>query len=101
MTTKTFRKRPVEVQAVQWTGDNADELKAFTGTREATGEPRFLTTEEITRGPFEAHHPVVYDELHYTWVNVMADNWIIRGVQGEFYPCAADVFAKTHEEVTA
>lgn len=26
MTVQTYRKKPVEIQAMQWTGDNADEL---------------------------------------------------------------------------
>mgnify|MGYP003595322655 CR=1 FL=1 len=26
-------------------------------------------------------------------------HWIIRGVQGEFYPCDPDIFAATYEEV--
>ena len=26
-------------------------------------------------------------------------DWIIRGVNGEFYPCKADIFAKTYEPV--
>lgn len=26
------------------------------------------------------------------------DDWVIRGVQGEFYPCKPDIFAATYEE---
>lgn len=29
--TKRFRKKPVEVEAVQWTGENRDEVRAFVG----------------------------------------------------------------------
>lgn len=31
------------------------------------------------------------------WVNV--DDWVIRGVQGEFYPCKPDIFEATYEPV--
>ena len=27
-------------------------------------------------------------------------DYIIRGVQGEFYPCKPDIFAQTYEEVS-
>jgi hypothetical protein len=92
-----FRKKPVEVEAVQWTGDNADEIKAFVGVRD-NGECRFLTPDEITGAWTEAH---VYDELHDTWVTVYTGQWVIKGVKGEFYPCAEDVFAETYEPVEA
>ena len=26
-------------------------------------------------------------------------HWIIKGVQGEFYPCKPDIFKATYEEV--
>lgn len=29
------------------------------------------------------------------------DDWIIRGVKGEFYPCKPDIFAATYEVVEA
>jgi len=40
----------------------------------------------------------VYDHLHDTWVNLKRGDWIIEGVEGEFYPCEESVFAKTYEE---
>lgn len=95
MAATRFRKKPVEVQAIQWTGDNAAEIKAFVGVRE-NGECRFLQPHEIT-GVWD--NPHVFDELHATWVPVLPENWIIRGVQGEFYPCDADVFAASYNEV--
>ncbi|MFD3517719.1 hypothetical protein [Streptomyces sp. NPDC058657] len=39
----------------------------------------------------------VYDRLHDTWVRFEYGDWIIRGVQGEFYPCKPDVFEATYE----
>lgn len=95
MTVQQFRKRPVVIEAVRWNGDNVEEIKAFAGVRD-NGESRFLLPDEIT-GVWE--HPHVYDELHDTWVTVYPGQWVIRGVQGEFYPCAQDVFAETYEPV--
>ena len=28
------------------------------------------------------------------------DDYIIKSVNGEYYPCKSDIFAKTYEEVT-
>jgi hypothetical protein len=66
--------------------------------------------EEFTSGSFGAVHPddrgddpdviaEVFDVLHSTWVGVKNGQWVIRGVQGEFYPCDPDVFAATYEGV--
>lgn len=68
MSVVQLRKRPVDVQAVRWTGDNEAEL---------TGS--------------------VFDDLHSTWVGVKTGQWIIRGVKGEFYPCDPEVLAETYE----
>lgn len=93
MSAARFRKKPVVVEAVPWTGENAAEVKAFVGVRD-NGESRFLLPAEITGAWTEAH---VYDELHETWVTVFVGQWVIRGIKGEFYPCAADVFEATYE----
>jgi len=34
------------------------------------------------------------------WYRVKLGDWIIRGVNGEFYPCKPDIFDKTYEAVT-
>lgn len=90
-----FRKKPVEIDAVQWTGDNAAEVYAF------TGESNFAP---ITDGfHHESEDPditaTVFDVLHSTWVGVKTGQWIIRGVRGETYPCDESMFADTYEQV--
>ncbi|MEU0207408.1 hypothetical protein [Streptomyces canus] len=92
MSTVRYRKLPVEVDTVQWTGDNLDELIAFTG-----GD--FLLT---TPGEFDdpAITAKVYDSLHDTWVGVKTGQVVVQGVKGETYPIDADVLAETYELVT-
>jgi len=82
---RRFRKRPVVIEAVQWTGDNLAELDAFTGLR--------------FRAPFQ-DLAQVFDVLHDTWVKVAVGQWVIKGVKGEFYPCDDEVLQATYEEVT-
>lgn len=79
------RKIPVIVTAVQWTGDNIDEVNRFTenyGTFTGCVDNPDLyiyTLEGI-------HHASVGD-------------YIIKGVHGEFYPCKPDIFAETYATI--
>lgn len=85
------RKRPVEVDTIQWTGTNALDVVAFTG-------PENLMTfdDEVCADDPEAT-AAVFDKLHSTWVLVYTGQHIVRGVKGELYPIAEDVLAGTYE----
>lgn len=89
-----YRKKPVEVDTVQWTGDNEAELAAFTGNQFQALDPEDRTEDPDATG-------AVFDELHSTWVLVFTGQHIVRGVKGEFYPIAADVLAETYEPADA
>jgi hypothetical protein len=86
-----YRKRPVVIEAKQWTGENLREIIAFTG--------RFISSWE------EFAADVARDGLKiYTLEGVHLANvgdWIIRGVKGEYYPCKPDIFEATYEPVAA
>lgn len=88
-----FRKKPIEVEATQWTGTNSGEIKQWVGLKD-NGESYFLLPEEVF-GYWNT--PGIYDKLHDTWVHVFPGQWIIKGIQGEFYPCANDVFKSSYE----
>lgn len=93
MTVQSFRKRPVVVQAIQWTGENEREIREWCGpSMFGALQPAVHRDPEITAE--------VLDVLHSTWVGVKTGQWIVRGVAGEFYPIAEDVLAATYEAVT-
>lgn len=76
-----FRKRPVVIEAVQWLGNNHPEVTSFQGgCAEYEGGKVVIQTLE---GEMRAS----------------VGDWIIKGVNGEFYPCKPDIFALTYEEV--
>lgn len=94
MSVVRLREKPVEISGIRWTGDNEDELIAFTcnqfnalddDDREFADDPEWTAQ--------------VFDETHCTWVGVYTGQWILKGVKGEFYPCAEDVLAETYEVV--
>ncbi len=76
-----FRKKPVEVEAVQWTGDNFGGLTDF--MHDAYG----VEDKKITISTLEG---VMTADI---------GDWIIKGVKGEFYPCKPDIFDQTYEKV--
>ena len=78
-----YRKKPVVIDAIQWTGKNLLEICNFTGR--CGGE--LIKSGELYIDTLEGvHHATVCD-------------FIIKGVHGEFYPCKPDIFAKTYEVV--
>lgn len=85
-----WRKRPVIVSAIQWTGENAGELRAFAGSYFET-----VAVEDRAEDPDKTAQ--VFDVLHCTWVTVYNDQWVIKGLHGEFYPCDPAVFEQTYE----
>jgi hypothetical protein len=86
----TYRKKPIDVPAVQWTGDNLDELVNFTNCQ-------FSETSEHDRAGEPELTAEVFDKLHSTWVRLRTGDYVLKGTQGEFYPCARSVFEETYE----
>ena len=90
----TFRKRPVEVQAVQYTRRFAwpdwfcDAVSANKVVTHGTGKYAMPTDEYYcTIETLEGTH------------RCNENDWIIQGVHGELYPCKPDIFDKTYEQV--
>ena len=77
-----YRKKPIVIEALQYDGFHTGELNDFVGEMffEPVGLNPFIRTLEgdmtITKGDF-----------------------VIKGVNGEFYPCKPDIFEKTYEKV--
>ncbi|MGW5582841.1 hypothetical protein [Streptomyces sp. NPDC003857] len=90
----TYRKRPIEVDTIQWTGDNEADVQAFTG-----GPSIFYALDDEDRANSDDPDATaaVYDKLHSTWVLVYTGQHVVRGVKGEYYPIAEDVLAETYE----
>lgn len=84
-----FRKKPIVVEAVKFTRKKQQEIIDFTnGKLKDIRMPRCIdgvmtATVETLEGEYE----------------VTENDYIIKGVQGEFYPCKPDIFHETYEEV--
>jgi len=80
---RKFRKKPVVIEAIQWKGDNWEELEEFRSERHTVANPDGTLTIETLEGNHIANKR----------------DWIIRGVKGEIYPCKPDIFEQTYDEV--
>lgn len=86
-----YRKKPVVVEAMQWTGLNLEEVKDFVG--EALTYDILDTAWEVGKG-----RPHVFMKIKTLEgdMEVSEKDYIIKGVNGEFYPCKPDIFQKTY-----
>ena len=78
---RTYRKRPVTVEALFYDGRNDRDLLGFVGSKDLSfdsdGHPQIKTLEGT--------------------MAVRPGDYVIRGVKGEFYPCKGDIFGQTYE----
>lgn len=90
-----FRKKPVVIEAVKYTGDNLVEVITFTnGKADREGFHARMKWDDYV--DLVAREGLKIYTLEGTMMASPGD-WIIRGVQGELYPCKPDIFAATYE----
>jgi len=75
-----YRKKPVEIDAIQWTGDNNIEIFKFCNMS-------YINDQELR-----------IQTLEGSMIASIGD-YIIKGVKGEFYPCKPDIFEMTYEKI--
>ena len=90
-----FTKKPVTIKALQYPTDPFDNAGAISVYEWVRRNSLGKTSAYID--------PMSGDLMIHTLegdMRVSAGDWIIRGVQGEFYPCKPDIFKATYEEVS-
>ena len=92
-----FRKKPVVIDAQQWDGTPNSAARIIRWVREQNGRAKYWAPREWDKGETEG----TYLSVHTLEGRMLANpnDWIIRGVQGEFYPCKPDIFEATYEPV--
>lgn len=86
-----YRKKPVEIEAFQWTGGP-----------DQTEDPvwiRFAIASKIVRFDTVDDKRVMLIETLEGAMTAQQGDYIIKGVQGEIYPCKPDIFEATYEKV--
>jgi hypothetical protein len=90
MNAKTYRKKPVEIQAVQVIDDLTQIYEVAEWIHANGGK---LTDPLCTFDCAFRIHTLEGD------MAVNLGDYVIRGVKGEFYPCKPDIFEATYEAV--
>lgn len=87
-----FRKKPVVIEAMRWMGRAEGATPVVDWILSGGGTARYHNSTRVL-----GEH-IAVDTLEGTMRTEPGD-WIIRGVQDEFYPCKPDIFDATYEPV--
>lgn len=77
-----YQAKPVVIEALLWSGDNFYEMGQFIACSHG-----FPTVGVLRLKTLEG------------WTTVFSGEYIIKGTQGEFYPCKPDIFKEKYEIV--
>ena len=87
----TYTKKPIPIQAIQWTGMNLKDVIAFTGLHHSAEKWSWEEYESVVENEglkiFTLEGPLF----------ATIGDYIIRGIKGEFYPCRKDIFEETYD----
>lgn len=84
MGVKKYVKKPIVIEAIQYTGENTEDVVNFITNRHCT----ILNDKRILINTLEGN------------IEASPNDYIIKGVQGEFYPCKPDIFKSTYDLIT-
>jgi hypothetical protein len=91
-----YRKKPVEIEAIRWSGTNLKEVIDFTGLHPSADK---WTWEEYTAVVRKRGLKIF--SLEGSNFIVTNGDYIIKGVKGEFYACKPDIFWLTYQRADA
>jgi len=78
-----YKTKPCEIEAIQYTGENGTEILHF----------MFPDLEDDATA-FDETIKTLEGEMHTS-----VGDFIIKGLNGEFYPCKPDIFEKKYEQI--
>ena len=91
-----YRKVPVEIEARQLTDNWLEIVDWINETYENPDKSSFIRAGAYMPSGPDADIAIRTLEGE---MRAVPGDWIIKGVQGEFYPCKPDIFAATYEAV--
>jgi len=84
---QTYIKKPIPIQALQWTGNNLNDIYNFANVNCMLVHSMGKSCDELV--------------IHTLEGDMIANkgDYIIKGIKGEFYPCKPDIFEESYQEV--
>jgi len=83
---KKYRKKPVVIESIQFIPENDREIHEWLSCKHNFGL-------NLADTPYLKIQTLEGDMI------VSRKDWIIKGINGEFYPCKPDIFEQTYEEI--
>ena len=93
-----YRKKPVIIEAIQWTGVNHRDMFDFLTYNHYVNDPITTYGDNFYIDRNKVEGGLIIKTLEGEHIASIGD-YIIKGVSGEFYPCKPDIFNQTYEEV--
>lgn len=93
---KKYQKNPVIIEALQWTGSNEIQIMDFVRKKLQFSVPPFAA--EYDKNLEDKHYKIIIPTLEGDHV-AQRNDFIIKGVKGEFYPCKPDIFNITYSQI--
>lgn len=89
---KEYKKKPIIIKAIQWNGYNYEEIEKFTNGNSYM----FINSIQRPHGTQPTDRNLFIRTLEGTMRSNIGD-YIIQGIQGEFYSCKESIFLETYE----
>ena len=97
---KQYKKKPVVISAILWDGSIQATIKSL----EFMEQNVFTNYDKTSKAFMDYHQSCVVDGFKIKTlegdITASVGDYIIKGVQGEFYPCKPDIFEQTYETVS-
>jgi hypothetical protein len=91
-----YRKKPVEIDAIQFDGYNHHFVSGFMGCSCGFGKP---VRNDCPYNHSKAGPKSIFIRTLEGEHRADRGDWIVRGVKGEYYPCKPEIFEATYEAV--
>lgn len=89
-----FRKKPVVIEAIQWDGSTESYVRIIENLNDTkVGDGKFMLWDDPEEGGVHIVISTLEGEM-----KAIPNDWIIKGIKGEFYPCKPNIFAETYEK---
>ena len=99
-----YRKKPVIIEAMQLTKSNYIDCECWINTNDGNATSKFWgkIKGQLVRVDYIEPWEKITIDIETLEGTMTADecDFIIQGVNGEFYPCKPDIFEKTYDLVT-
>jgi hypothetical protein len=82
---RKFRKKPITIEAMQ-----------LTDSKSVLDIEDWINSGDVG---FSTNPPTLWIDTLEGRMEASTGDWIIKGIEGEFYPCKNEIFIKTYQEV--